>query len=109
MTCLIEPTQIASFPVVYTGTVDAFTTGRPSGTLQGTSTQLFDLSIQALGDIILEAQNQEANLVTESIITLGVKSFGLPSNARDDKYLRLHEAMIQGMLEYEVRGARFHL
>jgi hypothetical protein len=45
----------------------------------------------------------QANLVAESVITYGVKNFNLPPYNQNPEYLRLYEAMIQGILDYEVR------
>ena len=56
----------------------------------------------ALGDIVLQVQGEQSNLVAESVFTFGVKSFGLTPYTQNEEYLQLFEAMIQGILEYEV-------
>ena len=65
--------------------------------------RLIAYALVGLAGVISEAQNRQANLVAESVITFGVKSFGLPSDKQHPKYLELYQSMIQGILEYEVR------
>jgi len=60
----------------------------------------------SMGSILWEAQSLVSNLVAESIITLGVKSFSLPPSAPNETYLRLYEAMIQGIFDYEATYIR---
>ena len=43
--------------------------------------------------------------MAESVITFGVKNFNLPPFIQNTEYLRLCEAMIQGILDYQVRPA----
>jgi hypothetical protein len=56
----------------------------------------------AISALVTESQGFSANAVAESVITYGVKSFGLSPVSQDPQYLRLFEAMIQGMVEYQV-------
>jgi hypothetical protein len=49
----------------------------------------------------------ESNLVAESIISFGAQSFGLTPYTKDEQYLRLYEAMIQGILVDQVTYTRF--
>ena len=61
-----------------------------------------DQAVEELGTVIADAQTQELNLVADSVTALGVRYFGLPANGQQDEYLQLYEAMLQGILEYEV-------
>ena len=56
----------------------------------------------AITSIVTESQGMAANMVAESVITSGVKSFGLSPYVQNPQYLRLFEAMLQGMIEYQV-------
>lgn len=105
ITCNISPFQPAVFSLAYSGTpgIFNFTTQTPISTSPNTSTELIRRSLMGLGSNIWEAQNMEENLVAESVITFGVKSFGLQPYVRNDTYLRLYEAMIRGILDYQVR------
>ena len=71
-------------------------------TSPATSSGFIDQAVAGLGTIIADAQNRELNLVANSVVALGVRYFGLPADGQQDEYLRLYEAMLQGMLEYEV-------
>jgi hypothetical protein len=109
ITCSLSPVYPAVFPVTYRSQQDVFSIGDTAlNSVNGTtSTDIISRSVKALGSVILDAQNSQANLVAESIITFGVKSFQLPPYTRDITYLRLYEAMIKGILEYEVRAVSF--
>ena len=61
-----------------------------------------DQSVLALAGIISESQGLGGNLVAESIFSSGYQSFGLPPYAQNEGYLRLYEAMIQGILVDQV-------
>jgi hypothetical protein len=69
-----------------------------------TSTELLTRAIKGLGSNIMESQGIESNLLAESITSFGAKFFGLQPHVQNEKYLRLYEAMIQGILDYEVRS-----
>jgi hypothetical protein len=104
ITCNISPMQPAVFSLAYSATpgIFNFTTQKPILTSPNTSTELVRRTVMGLGSNIWEAQNMAANLVAESVITFGVKSFGLQPYVRNDTYLRLYEAMIRGILDYQV-------
>ena len=123
ITCIVEPVQPAVFKLDYIGKSGVFnTTPTVISTSPGTSTELVRRAIGALGNvrdwlvsyslqsqfnvlffqIVWQAQNEEANLVAESVFTFGIKNFDLPIYVRDDGYLRLYEAMIGGIIDYEV-------
>ena len=71
-------------------------------TSPATFTGFIDQAVGELGTIIADAQTQELNLVADSVMALGVGYFGLPADGQQAEYLRLYEAMLQGILEYEV-------
>ena len=106
ITCSVNPIQTAIFPVRYNSTANIFSAA--NATLESsqaiTFPNLLTYALQGLGQIVSEAQNFEANLVAESILTFAYKSFGVSVNATGQSpvYLRLFEQMIQGIIEYEV-------
>jgi hypothetical protein len=102
ITCTVSPIQPAIFPVTYQSQTGFFSSRNSTTTFANTSTELIRRAIRGLGTIIYESQNPQSNVVAESVITFGVKSFGLPPHDRNETYLRLYEAMFQGILEYEV-------
>ena len=122
ITCIVGPVQPAVFKLDYTGKSGVFNSTQTAiSTSSGTSTELVRRAIGALGNvrglshtpcnsnlmfyffqIVWQAQNEEANLVAESVFTFGIKNFDLPIYERVDGYLRLYEAMISGIIDYEV-------
>ena len=121
ITCVIEPVQPAVYKLDYTGKSGVFNSTQTAvSTSPGTSTELTRRAIGALGNvrdlfhlynsnltfvffqIVWQAQNQESNLVAESVFTFGIKDFNLPQYVPVDGYLRLYEAMIGGMIDYVV-------
>ena len=109
ITCTVAPVQPAVFPVTYESKPRIFSAGavlsanESAGTYSPTAfSVLANYTLIALGGVISQGQNFDSNLVAESIITFGVKSFGLEPYARNDEYLRLYEQMIQGIIEYQV-------
>ena len=109
ITCTIYPMQPAIYPVTYHSTTGIFSVGavmpvdEPGAYSPSVFSSLVNYVFIALGGVIEEGQNFDSNLVAESVITFGVKSFGVAPYVRNDTYLRLYERMIQGILEYEVR------
>jgi hypothetical protein len=102
ITCTISPIRPATFPVTYQSQSRIFSVKESSSVSSTTYSRLIERMLVGLGGIVKESQNSEANLVAESVITFGVKSFRLHPYVQDQQYLRLYEAMIQGILEYEV-------
>ena len=104
ITCTVSPIQTALFPVKYQSTQGIFSAMQPNATSPIAFSELLSHALVGLGDIIEEGQGFETNLVGESVITFGVKSFDLPPypSQPNDMYLQLYEKMIQGILEYEV-------
>ena len=106
ITCTVAPIQPATFPVTYQSSSRTFSAGTAlpaSGSVTPSAFSLLaNYTLIGLGGVISEAQNFDSNLVAESVITFGVKSFALDPYSRNSTYLRLYEQMIQGILEYEV-------
>ena len=100
--CTVSPIQTALFLVKYQSTRGIFSATELNATSPIAFSELLGHALVGLGEIISEGQNFQANLVAESVITFGVKSFNLPPHQLNDTYLRLYEKMIQGILEYEV-------
>jgi len=102
ITCTISPLKPATFPVTYQSQSRFFFVKELTSVSPATYPRLIEKTLEALGDIVQKSQNSESNLVAESVVTFGVSSFRLHPYVQDQQYLRLYEAMIQGMLEYEV-------
>jgi hypothetical protein len=102
ITCALSPIQPAVFPVMYQTSPGIFSSQEPTATFTNTFPTLIERVLVALAGVIQEAQSTQSNLVAESVITFGVKAFRLPPYQQNDQYLRLYEAMIQGMIEYQV-------
>ena len=103
ITCTLYPIQPAVFSVMYQSALNIFTASmKPTATFPNTFPNFIELALVALSGVVWEGQNVESNLVAESVITFGVKSFNLPPYNKADEYLRLYEKMIQGIIEYEV-------
>jgi hypothetical protein len=100
--CTISGVQPATFPLMYSSSSGLFTTQPAIPSTANSSTDLIVRSVKALGDIVYESQGWQSNLVAESIITFGVKSFGLAPYTPTPAYLRLYESMLEGILEYQV-------
>lgn len=67
--------------------------------------EFIDHILVGLGNVVREAQSMLHNLLAESVMTVGATLFNLTRGEKHEDYLRLFEAMIEGMLEYEVRIA----
>jgi hypothetical protein len=103
ITCALSPIRPAVFPVMYQTSPGIFSSQESTATFTNTFPTLIERVLVALAGVIQEAQSTKSgNLVAESVITFGVKAFATPPNQQNDQYLRLYEAMIQGMIEYQV-------
>jgi len=103
ITCAVSAIQPAIFPVTYQSAPNIFSSSKdPYATFANTFPGFIEKALVGLGGAISEGQNSQANLVAESVITFGVKAFHLDPDKQNETYLRLYEAMIQGIIEYEV-------
>ena len=101
ITCTVFP-KPAIFPVTYQSNKQIFSSKEPIQTSRATFSGFIDSALYALGSIVAEGQGLHSNLVAESIFSSGYQSFGLPPYAQNEGYLRLYEAMIQGILMDQV-------
>ena len=104
ITCNISPIQPAVFSVNYTGQLGAFTILEQISASPNTSSDLVVSAMLGLGDTIWRAQSVAGNLVADSALNFGIQSLGLAPNSQNPTYLRIFEALIQGILDYEVRS-----
>jgi hypothetical protein len=108
ITCVVSPLRPAIFPVTYHSSGRVFSAGAilPANESAISSPSPFSLLVNqtlvAFGGLISASQNSASNLAAEMVITFGMKSFKLKPYEYSDKYLRLFEQLIQGILEYEV-------
>ena len=103
VTCTISPIRPAVFLLTFISQDGTFTTQGPISTSPGTSTELLKSAVNGVGDIIWKAQSLMSNMVADMMVGLALEFFELPPDSQDENYLRLYEAVIQGMLDYEVR------
>ena len=100
ITCTVFP-KPAVFPVTYQSNKQIFSSKEPIQTSRNTFSEFIDSALLELGGIVSEGQSMDSNSVAELIISFGVQLFGLPY-AQNEQYLRLYEAMIQGILVDQV-------
>ena len=101
----MSPAQPALYPVFFNGHLGLFNVGNMT-LLEGNSpTELTQRTMLALGDLIQQSQSLFLNLFAESVLTFGVKNFGLNVTERDEQYPTLYSKMVQGVLEYHVCSA----
>ncbi|KDQ53318.1 hypothetical protein JAAARDRAFT_197483 [Jaapia argillacea MUCL 33604] len=105
--CLVSSAHHATYEVTYASASSLFL-ALPSSSPSPSngSLILIDSAVRALGELVWNAQWLEFNSVAESIVTFAVKDFGLQEYASGDQNMRILEAMVQGVLEYEVTYAR---
>ena len=101
VTCTISSIRVV-FPVTYSSQLGAFTTQEYTDTSLKNITKLMDTAVQGVGDVIWKAQSRETNLVGDMMVGLAGEFLKSPTDAGSAMYLRLFEAVIQGMLDYEV-------
>ena len=104
ITCNISPIQPAVFSVNYTGQLRAFSISGPIFSSPNTSTDLIASAMMGLGDTIWRAQGVAGNLVADSAVGFGIQSLDVLPDSQNATYLRIFEALIQGILDYEVRS-----
>ena len=94
--------QPAILSVKYDSYLGIFRSHHVNETSPTTFSGFIDQAVGELGTVIADAQTQELNLVAESVTALGIRTFGLPADGQQAEYLPLYQAMLQGILEYEV-------
>ena len=130
ITCIVESVRPAVFKLGYTWEPGVFNSTQTAiSTSSGTSTELARRAVGALGDvrdlfytlynsnlifsfffqIVSQSQNEDLNLVAESVSVFGIKDFNLPPYVPDDGYLRLYEATIGDIIDYVVCFVAFLL
>jgi hypothetical protein len=113
ITCRVSPMRARDFEVAYHSLLGYFTSQASASSLGETSQRptyspFTDSMLVGLGNIIWEGQNWSANLFAEAVFSIGVKNFDVPTSlVQSDTQLRLFEAMIKGVLEYEVSFTLF--
>jgi len=94
--------QPAILPVKYDSYLGVFFSDDIIETSPTTFSGFIDQAVGELGTLIANAQTQELNMVANSVTALGVRYFDLPADGQQAEYLPLYEAMLQGILEYQV-------
>ncbi|KDR76157.1 hypothetical protein GALMADRAFT_225838 [Galerina marginata CBS 339.88] len=103
-TALIKPAIIAVKYDSYLGVFWSHHTNRTSPTT--TFPGFIDQAVGALGTLIADAQTQEVNLVAETVTSLADNFFNFQGGDLQTDYLLLYQAMLEGILEYEVAYTR---
>ena len=101
ITCTSSPIRSAVYSVSYLSGV-FYPNKEPSVVFGSLFPGFTEQVADTLGQLIANAQMPQTNLFGESVITLGVKYFGLTANEQQPHYPPLYASMIQGVLEYEV-------
>jgi hypothetical protein len=109
ITCTLSSVQHAVFDVGFSQRSGVFTAQNATQLSTHSPSDLIRQSIMGLGAIVSEGQGAASNTLSESVITFAVKLFGLSPSSRNDKYLELFEAMLQGVIEYQVSSPVFAL
>lgn len=110
VTCRVSPMRARDFKVGYHSEPRYFasqaknTPGEASQ--RSTYAPFIDGGLIGLGNLIWEGQNWASHLVAEAVFSMATKNLNVSSLERSDTHLRLFEAMIQGVLEYEVSFSR---
>ncbi|KDQ53324.1 hypothetical protein JAAARDRAFT_161814 [Jaapia argillacea MUCL 33604] len=107
VTCQLSSARHATYDVTYNSQPGLFSAHPSSSSSSNNQSRLLiDSAVKAVGDLVWSAQWLQLNSVAESVITFGIKDFGVPPYAHAVQNLRIIEAMIQGVLEYEVTYGR---
>jgi hypothetical protein len=106
ITCTVSPMRSQIFSVDYLSLPGYFVTTPVTNLApqspRATFTRYIQHGLIGLGNLISDGQNWSSNIVPETVLSLGVKNLNLSTFQPDPKYLELYEAMLQGILEYEV-------
>jgi hypothetical protein len=109
MTCVISSIRHTIYDVDYNGQNNVFSV-QTEGPTTTPIPSLYDPAVVSVVNTMAEAQGLSLNQVAESVITFGVKNFGIQQSSiysPNAIYPQLYEAMIQGILQYEVRVCAF--
>ncbi|RXW16707.1 hypothetical protein EST38_g9142 [Candolleomyces aberdarensis] len=107
ITCRVSPMRSQTYSVDYLSLRGHFVTKLatnpdPQSSQRATFSRYTEHGLVGLGNLIWEAQNWSANLIAEAVFSFGAKNLNLSTFEPNPKYLELYEAMLQGVLEYEV-------
>jgi hypothetical protein len=108
MTCSISDVQLATYNVTYYTNGSQFVVPQNTFSVSNVSSTPVDRSVYTIYNTVGEAQAFLFNSLAESVISWRARNFGQgltldEQYAQNDTYLRLFEATIQGIIEYEVR------
>lgn len=101
ITCIISPIQPAVFEVNYSGQVLTVAQEYISKSPM-IHTDLIRGAVEALGDIVWQVQTLAGNSVADLVLDSATRDCGIAPANRSEEVLKLFEAVIQGMLEYDV-------
>jgi len=103
ISCTVSPIQPAIFPVTYQSSSRVFSTQEPITTSAPVvNFNLIERAILVLYFVVHLAQTATVNLVAESVEVLGTQAMNSGRYKPNEQYLRLYEAMIQGILVDDV-------
>jgi len=103
ITCTVSQIQPAVFPVTYQSRTGIFSTQKQitATAPMNSFSNLIEYAILSFQNVLQQAQTVTVNLVVASVQNLGVQG-GIPLVSQNKQYLRLYEAMIQGILVDQV-------
>jgi hypothetical protein len=103
ISCTVSPIQPAIFPVTYQSISRVFSTQAPITTsAPGINFNFIEQAIYLLYIAVNLAQTATVNLVADSVEVFGNQAIRSGRYNPDEQYLRLYEAMIQGILVDDV-------
>jgi hypothetical protein len=109
ISCTVSPMRADYFAITY-GTREAYFTTHVANPVDkpavsanlSTHPAFLQSSTHIVGELVSWAQRWNSNMVAESVSTVGVKLFNISQAERDEEYLKLYAATIQGVLDYSV-------
>jgi hypothetical protein len=107
MTCNLSDIQLGTYHVTYSTEGSQFVVSNETLSVSNVTSALVDRAVFGIWDTIVETQGFTFNLLAESVVAWRVRSYENAPDvdvlyAQNDTYPRLFEAMIQGILQYEV-------
>ncbi|RXW16872.1 hypothetical protein EST38_g8984 [Candolleomyces aberdarensis] len=105
ITCGVSPMRARDFEVGYHSEPRYFASQakntRGEASQRRTFARFIDGAIIGLGSLISQGQNWESHLVADAVFSMATRNSSVLSFDHSPTHLRLFEAMIQGVLEYE--------
>ncbi|RXW15162.1 hypothetical protein EST38_g10692 [Candolleomyces aberdarensis] len=110
ITCRISPMRAQDYVVVYQSLQGYFVSQAITSASHSSPRRTFDRFVEwglvGLGNVVWEAQNWSGNIFAEAVFSSAAKNLNLSTFEQHSEYLKLYEAMIEGVLEYQATYSR---